>query len=251
MDQHYLWIPKQSFVLLVSLAPIRVAYIPRLIETPGFLIRRIIGRSSKRRGKGPDSLGDTSLRPPLALNLATRQPKPRYFTTPRALKILPRPQMRIYVERRRNTAVAKAQSKVNAMTLTYNVARSRHQKHRCLHSKIDGSALVTYKMVLAGFSPKDNQGKDRFFEETSCWLTQHGRGLSLLIDRTLQLWRRKKASSLITLPSLSKTPAWALLAIRFPLLSLRPPRFSKKEKRLGDTGYCLELHQCGASSPPS
>lgn len=30
---------------------------------------------------------------------------------------------------------------VNTMTLTYNVARSRHQKYRCLHPKIDGSAL--------------------------------------------------------------------------------------------------------------
>lgn len=64
----------------------------------------------------------TSARPRFRLRLSFHR------HIPRALKILLRLSMKKYVGRKRNTAVAELQCKVNAMTLTYSAASlSRHQ----------------------------------------------------------------------------------------------------------------------------
>ena len=44
-------------------------------------------------------------------------------------------------------------------------AKPKHQNYKCLHAKIGGSALVTYRMVVAGFSLQDKLERVRFFTE--------------------------------------------------------------------------------------
>lgn len=71
----------------------------------------------------------------LRLNLSRHVPK--------ALKILPRPPVRKYVEKRRNIAVLESQSNINAMSLNCCTAKSRHQNTDVSTHEINDSALVT------------------------------------------------------------------------------------------------------------
>ena len=83
-----------------------------------------------------------------------------------AQKTAPRPPIRD-VGRRRNTVVADLEGETNAMTPTYaaKLGLTTH-KTDVDAQRIDGSALVTYEMVIAGFSVQNKLGKVRFFEET-------------------------------------------------------------------------------------
>ena len=87
---------------------------------------------------------------------------------PCAPQILPRPPIRSS-GRRRNTVVADSGSKTKSMQGPLPMRRSStwlHQKLNVNTQKIDGPALVTYGMVVAGFLLQDKLGKVRFLEET-------------------------------------------------------------------------------------
>ena len=67
-------------------------------------------------------------------------------------------------------ALVDSSSEVNAMTLAYAAKLGVATRKTDVDAqKIDGSALVTYEMVIAGFLLQDKLEKVRFFEETF-WL---------------------------------------------------------------------------------
>ena len=87
--------------------------------------------------------------------------------SPEALKRVPCIKYSIQFQAQQVEALVDSGSEVNAMTPTF-VAKLglSTQPTNVGDQKIDGFALKTYGMTIAGFSIQEGLGKFRFFEET-------------------------------------------------------------------------------------
>ena len=87
--------------------------------------------------------------------------------SPEALKRVPCIKYSIQFQAQQVEALVDSGSEVNAMTPAFAAKLGLStQPTNVGAQKIDGSALKTYGMTIAGFSIQDGLGKIRFFEKT-------------------------------------------------------------------------------------